>query len=143
MKAILFLMALLLAAPIAAAPACSTETSTCYTSWKSEQGTTQRCNGTGSCNWKGDATGESPLLQTDCPSGRVFQQNSTIAAEVYSCTGSTYATDCTRYRALNEAGTFVDATLDAMTPRLEGGGQALWMFNVTSGSGTIQFNCGG
>ena len=143
MKTLLALLCLLLASAVSAAPACTTETSTCYTSWKSSQGSTQRCSGTGSCNWKGDATGESPLVSTGCEGGRAFQQSGTIAADVYACVGSTFATDCTRYRAQNESGAFVDATLDATTPRLEGGGQALWMFDVTSGTGTIQFNCGG
>ena len=144
MKTLFAFLILLFAVASSAAPACSTNTATCYTKWRgSDSIGGSSCDSDTQCWWQADATGESPLLVTSCESSRSFQFEGTLVADAYTCTGKVFADDCIRYRAANESGTWVDVTLAAATPRLEGAGQSMWMFNVTAGSGSIHFNCGG
>lgn len=104
----------------------------------------RNCTATNWCAGTLDTVGMTDRVRTRCESGTSMdlQGNATLVVDVYSCATETLA-DCTRSRAVNEAGATVDVTLDSTTRRAKGLIGHWFTLDVQSGSGVVLVGCGG
>lgn len=107
----------------------------------------QACRMDRLCTGTIDTAAAFPRISTQCDSGTFVELGTgdTAVVHVYSCATSspTGTSDCTRSRAVNEAGAWVDVTIDSTTPRASGLPGFHWLLDVQSGTGTVVVGCGG
>lgn len=134
-----------------AAPACTTETSSCGIGWHSDiDGTSSNRSKITPTNrvsyWTFDRAGESALLRSECPRNHFHMRQGSATIHLYTCVGPTFATDCRRVEARSsETGQHGPITITDDTPFLLNDVWPFYIAQVQTGqasTATLMAVCG-